>query len=197
MKWRWVMKRKMTMFVMALCLCAGSYAYADPPDSKKSHEWQKQQYEMEKERQQKEREFYKDDRKYHDEEKGDYGKHRDWDDDDRKRYDRGKHRYFTDDHRDYIQKNYVNRYHKRHCPPGLAKKKNGCLPPGQAKKWAIGKPLPRQVIFYDLPRDVRVHLGPPPPHHRFIRVAQDILLITVGTGMVIDAIEDLNWQFSR
>jgi len=152
---------------------------------------------MEKERQQKEREFYKDDRKYRDEDKGDYGKHRDWDDDDRKRYDRGKHRYFTDDHRDYIQKNYVNRYHKRHCPPGLAKKKNGCLPPGQAKKWTVGKPLPRQVVFYDLPRDVQDHLGPPPPHHRFIRVAQDILLITVGTGMVIDAIEDLNWQFSR
>ncbi len=193
------MKRKMTMFVMALCLFAGSYAYADPPDNKKPHEWQKQQYEMEKERQQKEREFYKDDRKYREEmKKDDYGKRRDWDDDyDRKRHDREKHRYFTDDHRDYIQKNYVNRYHKRHCPPGLAKKKNGCLPPGQAKKWTMGKPLPRQVIFYDLPRDVRDHLGPPPPHHRFIRVAQDILLITVGTGMVIDAIEDLNWQFSR
>jgi len=193
------MKRQMTMFVMALCLCAGSFAYAAPPDNKKSHEWQTQQYEMEKERQQKEREFNKDDRKYHEEmNKDDYGKHRDRDDDyDRKRYDREKHRYFTDDHRDYIQKNYVNRYHKRHCPPGLAKKKNGCLPPGQAKKWTVGKPLPRQVVFYDLPRDVQDHLGPPPPHHRFIRVAQDILLITVGTGMVIDAIEDLNWQFSR
>ncbi len=71
------MKRKMTMFVMALCLFAGSYAYADPPDNKKPHEWQKQQYDMEKERQQKEREFYKDDRKYREEiKKDDYGKRR-------------------------------------------------------------------------------------------------------------------------
>ena len=27
------------------------------------------------------------------------------------------------------------------CPPGLAKKHNGCLPPGQAKKW-VGRSLP-------------------------------------------------------
>ncbi|MBW1648754.1 MAG: RcnB family protein, partial [Deltaproteobacteria bacterium] len=45
--------------------------------------------------------------------------------------------------------------------------------------------------FYDLPREVLVHLGPPPSGHRFVRVAGDILLIAVGTGMVVDAIEDL------
>ena len=29
------------------------------------------------------------------------------------------------------------------CPPGLAKKGNGCLPPGQARKlWVVGQPLP-------------------------------------------------------
>jgi hypothetical protein len=28
------------------------------------------------------------------------------------------------------------------CPPGLAKKNNGCLPPGQARKLAIGQRLP-------------------------------------------------------
>ncbi|MFZ9438826.1 MAG: RcnB family protein [Hylemonella sp.] len=38
---------------------------------------------------------------------------------------------------------------------------------------------------------VRVRLGPPPAGHEFIRVATDILLIAIGTGMVIDAIEDL------
>jgi len=30
-----------------------------------------------------------------------------------------------------------------------------------------------------------------------VRVAQDILLIAIGTGMVIDAIEDLNWEFDH
>ena len=27
------------------------------------------------------------------------------------------------------------------CPPGLAKKNNGCMPPGQAKQWARGRAL--------------------------------------------------------
>ncbi len=62
-----------------------------------------------------------------------------------------RHRYFTDDQRVYIKDYYGARYYKGHCPPGLAKKHNGCMPPGQAKKWAIGRPLPRNVIYYDLP----------------------------------------------
>jgi len=51
------------------------------------------------------------------------------------------------------------------------------------------------VIFYDLPPTILVQLGPAPPRHRFVRVAQDILLIAVGTGMVVDAIEDLGREF--
>jgi hypothetical protein len=77
------------------------------------------------------------------------------------------------------------------CPPGLAKKNNGCLPPGQAKKWNIGRPLPRDLVFYDLPRDLVVRLPAPPAGHRYVRVAADILLIAVGSGLVIDAIQDL------
>jgi Ni/Co efflux regulator RcnB len=34
-------------------------------------------------------------------------------------------------------------------------------------------------------------LGYPPAGHRYVRVAADILLIAVGTGMVVDAIEDI------
>ena len=78
-----------------------------------------------------------------------------------------------------------------HCPPGLAKKNNGCMPPGQAKKWARGRPLPRDVVFYDLPRELVVRLNPP-AGTRYVRVAANVLLIAVGTGMVLDAIEDLN-----
>ena len=37
---------------------------------------------------------------------------------------------------------YRTEYVAGRCPPGLAKKDNGCLPPGQAKKqWEIGRPL--------------------------------------------------------
>ena len=74
----------------------------------------------------------------------------------------------------------------------LAKKRNGCLPPGQAKKrWRVGRPLPREVIFHDLPPPLVVELGPPPLGYRYARVANDVLLLAIGTGMVVDAITDL------
>jgi len=79
----------------------------------------------------------------------------------------------------------------RGCPPGLAKKGNGCMPPGQAKKWAMGRPLPRDVIFYDLPRELSLRLSLPPSGYKYVRVAGDILMIAVGTGLVAAAIEDL------
>lgn len=83
-------------------------------------------------------------------------------------------------------------YEARGCPPGLAKKRNGCLPPGQAKKrWAVGRPLPRDVIFHDLPDELVVKIGLPPEGYKYVRAAADILLIAVGTGLVVDAIEDL------
>ena len=65
------------------------------------------------------------------------------------------------------------------------------MPPGQAKKWRVGRPLPRDVIFYDVPQPLVVQLGAPPSGHRYVRVAADILLITVGTAMVVDALQDL------
>jgi hypothetical protein len=105
--------------------------------------------------------------------------------------------YFQDQHRVAVQDYFAGQYRQSHCPPGLAKKGNGCMPPGQAKKWTMGRPLPRDVIFYDLPPAILMQLGPPPSRHRFVRVAQDILLLATGTGMVVDAIENLNWEFSR
>ena len=100
--------------------------------------------------------------------------------------------YFNNEQRKVIRNYYVKEYHRGHCPPGLAKKKNGCMPPGQAKKWKKGSPLPRDVVYYDLPSAVVVQLGRPPEGHRYIRVATDILLMAVGTGMIVDAIQDLN-----
>lgn len=102
--------------------------------------------------------------------------------------------HFADPQRVVIHDYYVGQFDAGHCPPGLAKKHNGCMPPGQAKKWRIGQPLPRAVIFYDLPPALVVQLGAPPPGHRYVRVAADILLIAIGTGMVVDAIQDLGRQ---
>lgn len=100
--------------------------------------------------------------------------------------------YFNDHQRDYARTYYGEQFRGGHCPPGLAKKHNGCMPPGQAKKWRRGYALPHDVVFYDVPNSLVVELGYPPAGHRYVRVAADILLIAVGTGMVVDAIEDLS-----
>ena len=103
----------------------------------------------------------------------------------------GDRRHFEERHRVVVREYYEKEYRRGHCPPGLAKKHNGCMPPGQAKKWKIGRPLPREVIYYDVPPALVVQIGAPPSGHRYVRVASDILLIAVGTGMVVDAIDDL------
>jgi Ni/Co efflux regulator RcnB len=99
---------------------------------------------------------------------------------------------FTDQHRRLIAEYYAGQAQPgRKCPPGLAKKNNGCMPPGQAKKWGMGRPLPGDVRYYGLPQDLLRRLPPAPAGHRYVRVAADILLIAVGSSMVIDAIEDI------
>lgn len=99
--------------------------------------------------------------------------------------------YFGDTQRVAANDYYRQQYQGGHCPPGLAKKHNGCLPPGQAKKWALGRPLPGDVVYYPLERGVQIRLGTPPAGYQFVRVASDILLIAVGSSMVVDAIQDL------
>ena len=108
-----------------------------------------------------------------------------------RRDDRRAQRYFSDHQRVLVREYYVEEFRGGHCPPGLAKKRNGCMPPGKAKKWRIGQRLPRTVVYVDPPAAVVIELGAPPALHRYVRVGADILLIAVGTGIVIDAIEDL------
>lgn len=98
---------------------------------------------------------------------------------------------FAEQDRRVVRDYYGGQARGGNCPPGLAKKGNGCLPPGQAKKWAMGRPLPRDLVYYELPPDLVVRLPPPPVGHRYVRVAGDVLLIAVGTSMVVDAIQDI------
>ena len=98
---------------------------------------------------------------------------------------------FDDHHRTLVREYYVRETQSGHCPPGLAKKQNGCMPPGQAKKWNIGHALPRDVVYYPVPQSLVVQIGQPPSGYRYVRVASDILMLAIGTGMVVDAIQDL------
>ena len=99
--------------------------------------------------------------------------------------------YFTDPQRVVVRNYYSQQYSAGRCPPGLAKKNNGCMPPGQAKKWAVGQPLRSDVVYYPVPQPVVVQLGSPPAGYKYVRVASDILLIAIGSSMIVDAVQDL------
>lgn len=98
---------------------------------------------------------------------------------------------FTDSDRRTVADYFAPQINSGNCPPGLAKKHNGCQPPGQAKKWQIGRRLPGDVIFYAVPGALLARLPMPPEGQKYVRVASDILLIAAGTGLVMAAIEDL------
>ncbi|QQS12615.1 MAG: hypothetical protein IPK81_24685 [Rhodospirillales bacterium] len=90
-----------------------------------------------------------------------------------------------------IRQYYTRQAAGGHCPPGLAKKNNGCLPPGQAKKWAMGRPLPGAVAYVALPQGLLAVMIPAPAGYQYAQVANDVLLIAIGTRMVVDAVQDL------
>ena len=79
----------------------------------------------------------------------------------------------------------------RKCPPGLAKKNNGCMPPGQVRNWAVGQPLPAGVTFYAVPQPVLVQLPPVPYGYRYGRVGGDIVLVYQKNNVVVDIIVGL------
>lgn len=98
--------------------------------------------------------------------------------------------HFGDSDRYIINDYYGGEFSRGHCPPGLARKHNGCMPPGHARRWNRGHPLPRDVVYYPLPYDLVQRLPPPPPRHRYVRVGGDVLLLS-GSSVVVDAIIDI------
>jgi hypothetical protein len=87
---------------------------------------------------------------------------------------------------------YRTEYLAGNCPPGLAKKGSGCLPPGQAKKiWVVGQPLPPTIVYEPLPPALVTQLTPPPPGYEYVRVDNDVLLMEIANRMIGDMIADI------
>ena len=100
--------------------------------------------------------------------------------------------YFNDQHRSYAREYYGQHYSKaKSCPPGLAKKNNGCMPPGQARKLVPGQPVPAGVTLYQVPRQVIVQLPPAPYGYRYARVGNDIVLVRNENQLIVDIIVGL------
>lgn len=100
--------------------------------------------------------------------------------------------YFSDRDRSYAREYYTGRYSKaKSCPPGLARKNNGCMPPGQARKLVPGQPVPAGVTLYPVPQPLIVRLPPPPYGYRYARVDNDIVLVRTENQLIVDIIVGL------
>ena len=75
----------------------------------------------------------------------------------------------------------------RGCPPGLAKKAIPCVPPGQAKKWGIGRPSVNDYRDVDTRAWQRLGLPRPANGTRWVLVGDQVLRVDRSTGRVIEA----------
>ena len=99
---------------------------------------------------------------------------------------------FSGTQREAAQQYFVQTHGRGNCPPGLAKKQNGCLPPGQAKKrYVVGHPLPKGIVVAEVPAELSVRIGPAPAGYRYGMLDGDLVKLAVGTLLVVDAIQGM------
>lgn len=97
---------------------------------------------------------------------------------------------FDDRDRGFVRSYYSDKHGIGNCPPGLAKKDNGCLPPGQAKKaYVVGEPLPSTVVINPLPPELSRLLTPAPTGYRYGYVDGAVVQYSPRDRLIIDAID--------
>jgi len=90
----------------------------------------------------------------------------------------------TDRDRDTVRTYYHREFAAGSCPPGLAKKNNGCLPPGQANRaWAVGQSPPPEFV-QPMPHELWSQLTPPPAGYQYARVDDNIVLMSTATRTI-------------
>ncbi|MFN2428249.1 MAG: hypothetical protein ABR587_17575 [Candidatus Binatia bacterium] len=96
---------------------------------------------------------------------------------------------FETSQRSAIQNYYRDDYERSgNCPPGLAKKNNGCQPPGQARRWDVGQPLPPDVVLMPLPSALRTTLSLPVPGYDYGYVEGSVVLFSTSSRVVVDIV---------
>ena len=79
------------------------------------------------------------------------------------------------------------------CPAGLVKKNNACGAPAPAKQaWKLDQPLPDGVAGEALPPALIAKLSPSPAGHQYLRVDNDILIVSLGARNVAALVADLS-----
>ena len=110
----------------------------------------------------------------------------------RQREDIKQGAYFNDQQRTFAREYYTTTYKNgKRCPPGLAKKNNGCLPPGQVRNLAVGQPVPTNVTVYSVAQPVIRMLPPAPVGYRYARIGGDIVLVQQQNNIIVDIIQGL------
>ena len=100
--------------------------------------------------------------------------------------------YLNDQQRTYVREYYTRNYgNGKRCPPGLAKKNNGCMPPGQVRNWVVGQPVPRGVTIYTVPQPVIRQLPPAPYGYRYVLIGGDVVLVQQQNNLIVDIIQVL------
>src|SRR5512135_3632594 len=93
---------------------------------------------------------------------------------------------FSATQREAARSYFVKEHGRGNCPPGLAKKHNGCLPPGQAKKrYVVGHSLPQGIVVGELPVELSMRIGPAPRGYRYGILDGDLVKLAVGTMVVV------------
>ncbi len=65
------------------------------------------------------------------------------------------------------------------------------MPPGQARNWAVGQPVPRGVTVYTVAQPVLRQLPPAPYGYRYARIGGDIVLVQQQNNLIVDIIVGL------
>src|SRR5258707_12131702 len=100
--------------------------------------------------------------------------------------------------RQVVYSYYRTEYANPRCPPGLAKKGNGCLPPGQVYAppprpvYVVGQPLPPTVVYQPVPPPLIEPLEPGPPGYGYVQVDNDVLLMDMANRLIADVVNDLS-----
>ncbi len=98
----------------------------------------------------------------------------------------------VDRDRNVVRTYYRNEFVAGRCPPGLAKKNNGCLPPGQANRvWVVGQPLPQEIVYYPMPPQLYTQLTPPPYGYEYVRVDDRVILMDKTSRLIAAILSDL------
>jgi hypothetical protein len=97
---------------------------------------------------------------------------------------------FTSRERDLFKSWAIAEYGRGKCPPGLAKKEDGCLPRGAPRKrYMVGLALPPSTVIAPVPLDLTGRVGTPAVGYRYGMIDGDLVKLDLARGIVLDAID--------